>query len=78
MLIPSPKFHNHDEAPVDKSVKLTFRGAQPDVGVAEKLAWPELLRENKHKNVAKEKRKVLFFMITVLNGIILGNGQIAF
>jgi hypothetical protein len=42
-MLPSPKFHLHETGdPVLLSVKWTLKGADPELGVAEKAATREL------------------------------------
>jgi len=38
VVVPSPKFHDQDVAPVEASVNVTSNGATPEVGDAVKLA----------------------------------------
>lgn len=70
-VFPLPKFQLYDVAPVERLVKATLRGAQPEVGVAEKFATTCALlnkgvKEYKAKIRNVQKRVVFIFILEIL------------
>lgn len=69
-LFPFPKVHAHEVGdPVDLSVKLTVKGAQPDVTLEVKVATTAALtslKENAVRTIKTHKMGVYFFAINFI------------
>lgn len=70
-VFPFPKFQLYEVAPVDRLVKATLRGAQPETGVAEKFATtcaPLIngVKEYKAKIKNVQKRIAFIFILDIL------------